>query len=302
MNTKSFITTAIVSSLTFLTGAIVLPEKAKAAACPNASDLTSVDTAGDATSFLAVTGGDCAGTPTSYGVKVYKMGFCTSNPFDGVSAGSAPVYTSCSWTYSNTAGEFQSFAEGTSVALSSDSSSLPDPGEYGFAVIELEPTFTIKASFGPFKDFANTTYYSTDTYGTVDTDSGVHAAFEAPINTFMGNSDKGLGEDGDNLCNAWDTVDLGSSGSITGYLLNAAGTLIDDNADISSCSTDDGGEGVNRLIGVQALATDVMITSATTGITATFDVSDNGTTVAYDGSGGISLDAGPFSVGFTITE
>ena len=301
INSKSFLTSAILSSFTLLSGAIIFPGKLHAAACPAASSLTSVATGGDATSFLEVTGGDCAGTPTTYGVKVYKMGFCSSDPFSGVTAGNAPVYTSCSWTFSNSSGEYQSFSEGSSVALSADSSSMPETGTYGYSVIELEPTFTIKASYGPFNDGSSTTYYSTSTYGTTSTDSGLHGEFEAPINTFMGNSDKGLGEDGDNLCNAYDEVE-NSAGTITGYLLNSAGTLIADNAAITSCSSAAGGEGVNRLIGVQALTTSVEITSSTTGITATFDVSDNGTTVTYDGGTGIGLDAGPFSVGFTITE
>ena len=60
-----------------------------AADCPDPSTttLTSLATGGDAKSFYQVTedneageGGFCERTPDSYGVTVYKMGFCTTDP------------------------------------------------------------------------------------------------------------------------------------------------------------------------------------------------------------------------------
>ena len=65
-----------------------------AAACPDptTTTLTNLATGGDATSFYQVTednesreDGFCEGTPDSYGVTVYKMGFCTSDPGNPIS-------------------------------------------------------------------------------------------------------------------------------------------------------------------------------------------------------------------------
>ncbi len=90
---------------------------------PSTTTITSIADRGDATSFYALTGGGfCKGTPDEYGVTVYKMGFCTKNPANptlgSVLVGSAPDYSTCSWTYENSTGEAASFSAGGSLDLS----------------------------------------------------------------------------------------------------------------------------------------------------------------------------------------
>ena len=87
--------------------------------------------------------------------------------------------------------------------------------------------------------------------------------------------------------------------------------MIADDPTIFPCS------GVARLFGIMDLGEDnkVNITSSTTSLTATFTVTDNGTTIIYDDDGnglpitdpgyedeGITFDSGPFSVSFTTSE
>ncbi len=62
--------------------------------CPDTSSttITSIADGGDATSFYALTsGGFCRGTPETYGVTVYKMGFCTKNPGNPTTSSVLPV-------------------------------------------------------------------------------------------------------------------------------------------------------------------------------------------------------------------
>ena len=87
-------------------------QPAYAAACPDPSTLTSINDNGDATSFDAITGGSCSGTPDSYGVTIYKMGFCKTDPRP--SQGASPDYSSCSITFENSSGTAANFAAGTS--------------------------------------------------------------------------------------------------------------------------------------------------------------------------------------------
>ena len=53
--------------------------------------------------------GSCYGTPETYGVTVYRMALCTSDPAP-TSAGTSPDVSSCSFTFQKTDGEPKSFA------------------------------------------------------------------------------------------------------------------------------------------------------------------------------------------------
>ena len=69
---KKLLTTAL-----FLTSGLTILSHSNpvnaADACPTASTITSPNDFGDATSFIATTGGSCYGTPEEYGVTIYKM-------------------------------------------------------------------------------------------------------------------------------------------------------------------------------------------------------------------------------------
>ena len=234
--------------------------------------------------------GFCSGTPSTYGVSVYKMGFCLSNPFsDG--AGAAVDYSSCTITYQNDSGTPMSFAAGTTLSLPSDGSSIPAVGDYGFAVIELGKTFTIAAEMGPFKN--GTTYYSSSSWtssGSPGKTTGSAEQFDAEMTSFDPNTS----------CQATsDPVDI-TGATLTGYLIDSSTALIADDTSVLNCS------GVNKIVGVAALDSNVTITTATTGLTATFTVTNNGSSVYCDNSGegcsNVMFDSGPFNVSFTVVE
>ena len=293
---KKLLTTAlfITSGLTILSHSN--PVKA---ACPDPSLVTSPNGRGDATSFIALSGGDCYGTPEEYGVTIYKMGLCTSNPAPS-SAGSAPDTSSCSFNFEKDdgVGEAASFAAGGEVDLSETYSSRPVIGEYEFAYIEIKNSFDIKAKYGPLGDSANTTYFTNGTFGEAGTVTGSsaiptasdgYATTTAPLNTFFGDG-------GTAICAATATESV-TGGTIRAYLLDSSGTLIADDSSVEECS------GVTKLLGIMQLNTKVNITASTTSVKTTFKVTDNGTTVIYDDAAdGLQFDSGPFSVSFETSE
>jgi len=317
---KILSSTLFATSLSFFSVLEISTNKANAAACPDPSTYTSM-VGPEATSWLQDPDleGGCDGTPEVYGVTVYKMGLCEDNPFDGIShlgtsAGLSPSYDSCSWTYVNDSGEYKEFSSTSTATLSSGTSSIPATGSYPYAVIILEPVFKIQDSYGPIKPLVSSsaavTYVSSASSAAALT-SGTAATRSTNVFTFMGLPGDVGSEDGEEVCNASDEVDpIAGKGTITGWLVDSNGDTIADNASIYPCS------GVDRLIGVMNMSSSasgpgpVDVSSTTTSITATFDVSDNGSGIYYKGGSCtpsstescITIDAGPFSVTFDVTD
>ena len=236
-------------------------------------------------------GGFCEGTPSVYGIKVFKMGFCTSNPF--TTAGVAVDYSSCTISFEDSTGVDTSFAAGSTVSLPAGSSSMPAVGSYGYAVIELDQKFDIAAEIA-FDD--GTTYYSTSSWTTAGSPgktTGSAETFEAGMASFNPN----------NSCKAVSDPVIQTAATLKGYLINSSAELIA-NSGAANCS------GVSKIVGVAALNTPVTITSATTGLIANFEVTDNGSSIMCSASGpgsvagckNINFDSGPFKVEFTVVE
>jgi hypothetical protein len=290
LKSKKLLTTAffITSGLTILSHSNPL----KAEACPSPDRIPSPSEFGSSV-------GSCYGTPEEYGVTIYKMGLCLTDP-KPTAAGSAPDTSSCSFNFEKDdgVGEAASFAAGGEVDLSAAYSSRPDVGEYEFAYIEIKNSFDIKAKYGPLGDTANTTYFTNGTFGAAGTVTGAsttptasdgYATTTAPLNTFFGDG-------GAAICAATAEESV-TGGTIRAYLLDSSDKLIADDSSVTECS------GVTKLLGIMQLDTKVNITESTTSVKSTFKVTDNGTTVIYDDStDGILFDSGPFSVTFETSE
>ncbi len=252
---------------------------------PSTTTITSIADGGDATSFYALTsGGFCKGTPDSYGVTVYKMGFCTKNPANptgsSVLAGSAPDYSTCTWGYENSAGEVASFAAGGSIDLSETYASDPAPGTYPYAAMLISKDFKIKGKFGPV---GGKTYYSTTTFQTSSNDISDYATSDAPLNTFGGPGS----------CTAYTEGEVVTDGTISAYLIDSSGIMLENDSSISECS------GQEKLLGIMNMSSDLIISETTTGLKMTFTVTNNGMSVVTNETGtDIYVDSGPFSVKF----
>ena len=289
LKSKKLLTTAlfITSGLTILSHS----NPVKAEACPSADTISSPSAFGSSV-------GSCYGTPEEYGVTIYRMGLCTTDP-KPTAAGSAPDTSSCTFNFEKDdgVGEAASFAAGGEVDLSETYSSIPSVGSYTYAYIEIKNSFDIKAKYGPLGDSANTTYFTNGTFGEAGTVTGAsatpptgeYAATTAPMNTFYG-------DNGEEVCVATGDETV-TGGTIRAYLLDSSDKLIADDSSATSCS------GVKKLLGIMQLNDAVNITSSTTSVKTTFKVTNNGTTVIYDNSSdGILFDSGPFSVTFETSD
>ena len=244
----------------------------------------------DPNSFYGLTGGFCRGTPDTYGVTVFKMGFCKKNPGNpsgsSILEGSKPDYSSCTWAYENSSGEVADFSAGGSIDLSESSSSVPALGTYPHAVMIISKDFRIKGKYGPI---AGETYYTTDTWEESSTNVSDYAVTTAPLKSF----------DGPEKCTATTENETVVGGTISAYLLDSTGTiLVSDSADTGTpCS------GMEKLLGVMNMSSDLTISRTTKGLKMTFVVTDNGMSVITNGEEGappteIIMDSGPFSVSF----
>ena len=273
------------------------PVKAEdAPVCPDPSTTTISSifdpTGNDPTSFVELTDdGFCRGTPESYGVTVFKMGFCKKNPGNptgsSILEGSEPDYSSCTWAYENSNGEVADFGAGGSIDLSEASSSVPDLGTYPHAVMIISKDFRIKGKYGPI---AGNTYYTTSTFEESSTDISDYAITTAPLKSFSGPDE----------CLATTENETVLGGTISAYLLDSTGKML------VSDSTEGTGApctGMEKLLGVMNMSSDLTISRTTQGLKMTFVVTNNGMSVYTNGGEGILpdaviMDSGPFSVSF----
>tara|TARA_B100000242_G_scaffold202968_1_gene147091 strand:+ start:101 stop:1069 length:969 start_codon:yes stop_codon:yes gene_type:complete len=282
--------------------AIEKPLKASVAGpvCPDPSTTTinSVfDPSDPSGSFIGLTGGYgedgggfCRGTPTEYGVTVFKMGFCTKNPGNptgsAILEGSKPDYSSCTWAFENAAGEKADFGAGGAVDLSDVASKEPAAGVYPHAVMLISKDFRIKGKYGPI---GGQTFYTTETFEESTTDVTQWKTVTAPLTSFVGSD----------FCKATTEGEVVSGGTISAYLLDTTGTmLVSDTTETGTPCT-----GQEYLLGVMNMSSDLIISDTTSGLKMTFLVTNNGMSVITknDPSGPpteIIMDSGPFSVTF----
>ena len=283
MKLSKIISTALLCSSTLITSAVINTSKASATdAC--ATDPSSISSLSDWTT--------CRGTPSVYGMTVYKMGLCTANPASGGS-GATPDYSSCELTYNNTSGEYTSFAADQTNSLSGGTTTMPTAGTYGYAFIKFNKTYKLKGQYGPLGD--GNTYYSNGsspsrTSSNTSTNASDLAEFDAPLESFSMASTL--------VCQSISDAVNGSASTLTGYLLDSSGNIVVNSGANGNCT------GVQDILGVATFnnGSEVTIPSSISSITATFSVTNNGSILYRAGDGGLGMDSGPFDVEFTIVE
>ena len=242
---------------------------------PSAVNISGIGTFGgsDAESFISRTNalganGYCKTTPEKYGVKVFKMGFCTQNPGNpsgaGAREGQNPDYSSCSWSLESTDGIDAEFSATTSIDLPQGSSSKPAAGTYSYAVMIMSKDLRIKGKYGPV---GGTTYYSknanslTDYAGT--TDINEYDFTTAPLVSFTGPDSCGASTEGVPV----------TGGTMSGYLLDNTGIM-----EVSELALGIGPEfgcaDADKLLGVVNMTNDLTIDDNTNGLKMTFGVTN----------------------------
>ena len=285
---------SFLSSLFFIQPKAAQAEESPLCPDPTTTTITSINGTDDDTSFFSLTGGNgfCRSTPDTYGVTVYKMGFCKKNPGNPTGSdpleGEEPNYndSSCTWSFESTSGTVADFSAGGSIDLTEANSSVPAYGTYPHAVMLISNTFRIKGKYGPV---AGLTYYTTDTFDEPSTEISNFDVTDAPLDSFSGPTE----------CTASTEGEVVAGGTISGYLLDSNGTMLVSDKEEGSYDTINPCTEQEKLLGVMNMANNLTLSDTTKGLKMTFIVTNNGMSVMGANNGtSMKFDSGPFSVTF----
>ena len=224
----------------------------------------------------------CSGTPDGYGITVFKTGFSTIDPCEGLSD-KKPNYSRSTITFESKTGNFAQLSAGSTVELTEGTVSAPAPGIYKYVFIELAISFDISAIFGPFKD--GTTYYSSSSWDI----GGAPGKTTKPAETFKSKLTN-FDQDGITCETTWAGPKT-DAGILRGYLLNSSDVLT------TTCSD------VNKIVAVFELYTPITISREIKALIATFGVTDSGVNIfSNDDGSNVMFDNGPLKVYFSVVE
>ena len=212
------------------------------ATCPN-----------NPTDFGSV-GGFCVLTPEQYGVKIYEMGLCTSNPITSRGIAKDSCYTSLE----NTNPAITDFAKGNSFILNSQKEikERPKTANYTHAYIVISPEFQLKFTY----KVNNVNYYSNGVNSSAfnptnnATTTGPAKSFIESLNDF-GDPEEGFSDS--------------AKAEVSGGVITAV--LTDSNLKRSTSAAQ-----TTRLVGVFVPSKPISITDKTKGLEVKFVVTNQG--------------------------
>tara|TARA_B100000482_G_scaffold60903_1_gene42111 strand:- start:272 stop:1084 length:813 start_codon:yes stop_codon:yes gene_type:complete len=229
---------------------------------------------------LAAVGGFCVLTPERYGVKIYEMGLCTSNPLSNNNFSKASCFTSLS----NSSPATTDMATGETFNLSSQNpiDGRPKSGAYTHAYIIISPEFELKFTY----KINNINYYSSGVNSSASNPID-NASTEAPSKSFIETlNDFGDDEEG---------FSPSAQAMVSGGSISALLTDSDLNTSTAAAET-------QRLIGVFTPDNPIRITGETSGLEVNFIVTNQGGGLeACEGAIDqvCNYGSGPFSAKFT---
>jgi len=217
----------------------------------------------------------CVTTPDLYRITIYKFALCTADPFTRTGFDASL----CQLTFDSPSGTAATLYEsGSPLTVTLSGSTAPPPGTYTHAALLIGTDFQIKNSYNT-SDLG--IFYSTSTYGVVDQ--------SAPAEVFTKNQT----EFSDGMsCSA--SANLPPYGTMSARILDSSNSFI-------ATPTGRNCLGAHRIAAVMSMTTPISITSSTTGIIATFTVTNSGSMI-FGSGGNIVFDNGPFQVSFTSIE
>ena len=203
--------------------------------------------------FIAVNG-FCVLTPEQYGVKIYEMGLCTTNPLVNNNFSKDSCYTSLE----NTTPVFTDFANGNSLLLQSQKEikERPKAADYTHAYIIISPEFKLKFTYM----VNNINYYSNG----VDS-----AAFSPTKNATTTGPAKSFIE----TLNDFGDKEVGFSPSATAEVSGGSITALLTDSDLQRSTSP---AQTSRLVGIFTPTNPISITDSTKGLEVKFVVTDQG--------------------------
>ena len=233
----------------------------------------------------------CYITPSTYKIRVYEMGLCTSDPLAGTSIDSNENVTtdntisesSCTPTFQSLSGSLVDLGGNATQTLTGNNFRPPN-GTYPHAYIKIKNTFGLK---GTYQINSNTFYSSSDGSPVAESQ---HSEFDEDLMDF--NNGKTCSESPE-LAGA-EVFTTGVKGTMKAVLAQVSGGNLGTYTADSSCGSS------THLFGSFQPNSPVIITNQTQGMEVNFSITGRGMTVIPDGSGGMSgFGGGPFSPAFS---
>lgn len=233
----------------------------------------------------------CTATPTTYKVRIFEMGLCTTHPFTAAKTGTTFNRDSCVTTYVDAAPatvDIAALIGGTPQPLAG-TSNPPAEGTYPHAFLVMDDTFITSASF---TDGAGTVHVSLTNGNAGD---GIGNIQERTDNLVQFGTGGGGGTD----CDSGFLAAQVTGGTIDAFITNDSLVRSQRTNGATAGACDNAG----RLIGVMNLAAPVVVTSETIQVLFNFDLTNQGS--QFFDTGGVNNDpdeygSGPFSGAFTI--
>ena len=267
---------------------------------------------------------DCEFAPDGYEVTIYKFGMCTQAPTAPTGAAAADTTTNCVTIFESDAGTAFNLAVGVELDMASEEK--PANGTYTHGYVIMANTFGITHS----QEFGGT-------MGGTDSDSGTGNFCYSSANTNDSSTSYYASNAGTLASSIQDYVTCGAAagtatkitevldamgcsnysdpstceftasantddGAMTAYLINQASAS---GALVSDTFLSDPDAAADRLVGVLAWTTPVVITDTTSEADMQFNVNRGTSAQLYPPSNGIVFDifsfgSGPFSVNIAV--
>ena len=221
----------------------------------------------------------CEITPDRYVIKIYEMGFCTSDPL----ASSDFSGSTCTATFQSENGKEINIA-GTTVSLSDGSATRPAPGSYEHAYIKMSNTFGLRGTY-----LMNDTTFCSSGDGSATSATGCTGTNfnETLIDFSRGGTCNGTTSDQEFSVSV--PFNTGVTGTMKAKLTN------NNYVTSTSCGSS------TRLVGSFEPTNPITISNTTQGLEVDFTVTNTGMTIVPNGGGnGISsFGSGPFRPRFS---
>ena len=235
----------------------------------------------------------CYVTPETYKVRIYEMGFCTSDPLSGTYKEGETVRTNnkidestCTPVLQSQSGSLVDISPGVVQSLEGKNI-RPRAGTYHHAYIKLSNTFGLKGK----QKINNTTYYSTSD-GTATTNSENYSEWDETIIDFeKGPQCEPLADN--RLMAVSDTFNKGVKGTLKAVLSHSSGGQY-----IGTSQSDCGNS--TKIFGSFAPTKPMVISADTKGLQVTFTITDRGLSVIGEDTTVSRFSAGPFTPNFEV--
>ena len=235
---------------------------------------------------------NCYITPTTYKIRVYEMGLCTSDPLAGTYVNNSDEVvtdnsiseSSCTATFQSSTGSLVNLG-GNATATLTGTNIRPPAGTYQHAYVKIKNTFGLK---GTYQINSETFYTSSD--GSPVVDEGLHSEFDEDLLDFS--NGKTCSSDPELAGSEVFTSNV--TGTMKAVLAQVSGGNLGTYTADSSCGSS------THLFGSFEPTSPVVITDQTQGLEVNFSITGRGMQVFPDGTGGMGgFGGGPFSPSFS---